>query len=147
MYYSQGNLDSLMYFAQEAFLSPNLDQLSGSEYTGESITNTNNSSNILKNLKSFLCMSNGTMRSWWWKNQSKIISWHSPFKYIKAVISGSWLKILVIYFLDNVCTIQWWQQKCDAVQRKLSSVIFPRFLGKNYLLPYSFFMAFQLIGL
>ncbi len=39
-------------------------RLSGSEYTGgrESITNSNNSSNIRKNSKSFLGVSNGTRR-------------------------------------------------------------------------------------
>jgi hypothetical protein len=37
-------------------------RLPGSEYTGESIKNSNNSSNILKNLKSFLGVSNGTRR-------------------------------------------------------------------------------------
>ncbi len=37
-------------------------RLPGSEYTRESITNTNNSSNIRKNLKSFLGVSNGTRR-------------------------------------------------------------------------------------
>ncbi len=36
--------------------------VSGSEYSGESISNTNNSSNIRKNLKSFLAMSNETRR-------------------------------------------------------------------------------------
>jgi hypothetical protein len=37
-------------------------QLPGDEYTGESITNSNNSSNIQKNLKSFLGVYNGTRR-------------------------------------------------------------------------------------
>ncbi len=37
-------------------------RLPGSEYTGESITNWNNSSNIRKNSKSFLGVSNGTRR-------------------------------------------------------------------------------------
>jgi hypothetical protein len=37
-------------------------RLPGSEYTRESITNSNNSSNIRKNSKSFLGVSNGTRR-------------------------------------------------------------------------------------
>ncbi len=37
-------------------------QLHGCKYTGESITNSNNSANIQKNLISFLGMSNGTRR-------------------------------------------------------------------------------------
>ncbi len=37
-------------------------RLPGSEYTGESITNSNNSLNIRKKLKSFLGLSNGTRR-------------------------------------------------------------------------------------
>jgi hypothetical protein len=37
-------------------------RLPGSEYTEESITNSNNSSNIRKNSKSFLGVSNGTRR-------------------------------------------------------------------------------------
>ncbi len=37
-------------------------RLPGSEYTGESITNSNNSSNVLKNSNSFLGVSNGTRR-------------------------------------------------------------------------------------
>jgi hypothetical protein len=37
-------------------------RLPGSEYTGESITNSNYSSNIRKNLKSFLGVSNGTRK-------------------------------------------------------------------------------------
>ncbi len=37
-------------------------QLPGSEYTGVLIINSNNSSNILKNLKSFLDVYNGTRR-------------------------------------------------------------------------------------
>jgi hypothetical protein len=37
-------------------------RLQGGEYTGELITITNNSSNIRKNSKSFLGMSNGTWR-------------------------------------------------------------------------------------
>ncbi len=38
-------------------------RLPSSEYTGESITNSNNSSNIRKNLKSCLAVFNGTRRS------------------------------------------------------------------------------------
>ncbi len=37
-------------------------QLPGDEYTGESITNSNNSSNIRKISKTFLGVSNGTRR-------------------------------------------------------------------------------------
>ncbi len=37
-------------------------RLPGSEYTGKSIKNSNNSSNIRKNSKSFLGVSNGTRR-------------------------------------------------------------------------------------
>jgi hypothetical protein len=37
-------------------------RLPGSEYIGESITNSNNSLNIQKNLKSFLGVSNGIRR-------------------------------------------------------------------------------------
>ncbi len=61
------------YFALEGFLLTNLGRLPGvfttgesrppgSEYTGESITNSNNSSNIRTNSKSFLGVSNGTRR-------------------------------------------------------------------------------------
>ncbi len=42
---------------------PGESQLPGSEYTGESITNTNNFLKSQKNSKSFLGMSNGTRRS------------------------------------------------------------------------------------
>ncbi len=48
-------------------------------YYGESITNSNNSSNIRKNSKSFLRMSNGTRRSCLMKKQREKISWNCPF--------------------------------------------------------------------
>ncbi len=61
------------YFALEVLLLTNLgrlpgvfttgeSQLPGDEYTGELITNSNNSLNIRKNLKSFLGVFNGTRR-------------------------------------------------------------------------------------
>ncbi len=49
-------------------------QLPSSEYTGKLIMNTNKSFKIWKNLKFFLCVSNGTTgleEVLWWKNQSK----------------------------------------------------------------------------
>jgi hypothetical protein len=44
-------------------LTPGESQFPGGEYTGESITNTNNSLKIRENSKSFLGRSNGTWRS------------------------------------------------------------------------------------
>ncbi len=54
-------------------------RLPGSEYTGKSITDLNNFSNIRKNSKSCHAVSNGTRRRCLMKKTRVKISWHCPF--------------------------------------------------------------------
>jgi hypothetical protein len=53
----------LFMFGKIALLPKDSNQLPGGFITGESITDTNNSTNIRKNLKLFLCIPIGTRSS------------------------------------------------------------------------------------
>jgi hypothetical protein len=69
---------------------------------------------------------------------------YSPFKHIKAVISGSWLKSLVIYLLDNICmynTVMAAEIWCGSEKIKLGD--FSTFPGEKSPLALLFFYGFS----
>ncbi len=86
-YTMQPGVDFLVYmYLEQASEQANLGRLSGGGYTGESITNTNNFSNIRQNLNSFLSFLTGQGEIVWLKNQSNKISWYCPYKIKKVFI-------------------------------------------------------------
>jgi hypothetical protein len=74
------------------------------EYTGEPITNTNNSLNIRKKLKSFCDLYNGNRSCCLMKkHKSEKILWHCPINYMYTV-SCSW-EFSVVYIF---CVAQYY---------------------------------------